>query len=58
VPEVTARWLLEFHLDWYCIYKSREETLDFATQGAPGAEVRIDVEPMGYNVFAVVTRPG
>jgi extracellular factor (EF) 3-hydroxypalmitic acid methyl ester biosynthesis protein len=58
VPEVTARWLLEFHLDWYCIYKSREETLDFATQGAPGAEVRIDVEPMGYNLFAVVTRPG
>ena len=58
MPEVTARWLLEFHLDWYCVYKSREETLEFATQGAQGAEVRIDVEPMGYNLVAVVTRPG
>lgn len=57
VPEVTARWLLEFHLDWYCVYKSREEMLEFATRGAPGAEVSIDVEPMGYNLFAVVTRP-
>jgi len=57
VPEVTARWLLEFHLDWYCDYKSREQTLAFATEGAPGAEVTIDVEPMGFNLFAVVTRP-
>lgn len=57
VPEVTARWLLEFHLDWYCVYKSKDEMFAFATEGAPGAEVRIDVEPMGYNLFAVLTRP-
>lgn len=57
VPEVTARWLLEFHLDWYCVYKTRAEMLEFASEGAPGAEVRIDVEPMGYNLFAVLTRP-
>jgi len=58
VPELPTRWLLEFHLDWYCLYKSREELLAFATEGAPGASVVIEAEPTGNNLFAVLTRPG
>ncbi len=58
VPELPTRWLLEFHLDWYCVYKSAQETLAFAVDGAPGATVSLEVEPTGNNLFAVVVRPG
>ncbi len=57
VPEQPTRWLLEHHLDWNLLYKSRDEMLAFARRGAPGAAVAIVEEAVGYCPFVTVTRP-
>jgi hypothetical protein len=41
VPASTSRWAMEFHCDWYLIYRERAEMLAFASEGAPDAEVAI-----------------
>jgi hypothetical protein len=34
-PENPSRWLMEHHLDWQLIYRTREEMLSFGRAGAP-----------------------
>ncbi|HQR29313.1 MAG TPA: class I SAM-dependent methyltransferase [Anaeromyxobacteraceae bacterium] len=46
-----SRTLLQIHLDWALIYRTREELLDIARSASPGAQVRILEEESGVNPF-------
>jgi SAM-dependent methyltransferase len=45
------RWVMEWHLDWNLIYRTRDELLDIGRRAAPGAQVRILEEATGANPF-------
>jgi len=46
-----SRMLLQVHLDWALVYRTREELLDIARSAVPGAQVRILEEESGVNPF-------
>jgi len=46
-----TRWLMEHHLDWPLIYRTREELVDVGRQAVPGARVRILEEESQANPF-------
>jgi extracellular factor (EF) 3-hydroxypalmitic acid methyl ester biosynthesis protein len=46
-----SRTLLQIHLDWALIYRTREELVDVARSAVPGAQVRILEEESGVNPF-------
>ena len=46
-----SRMLLQIHLDWALVYRTREELLDIARSAVPGAQVRILEEDSGVNPF-------
>lgn len=56
VPTNPSRWFMELHLDWFLIYRSRAEMLEFARAAAPDAAVEIVEEKSGVNPFVAVTR--
>ncbi|HVH47307.1 MAG TPA: PilZ domain-containing protein [Labilithrix sp.] len=58
VPENPSRWLMEHHLDWKLIYRSREQMVSFARTAAPNCDVRIVEERTRINPFLAVTAPG
>ena len=45
------RWVMEWHLDWNLIYRTREELLDIGRRAVPGAGLRILEEESGVNPF-------
>jgi hypothetical protein len=55
-PLNPSRWAMEFHCDWYLIYREHAEMLDFATAGAPSAQLAIEQEATGINPFVALTR--
>ncbi|HWW83252.1 MAG TPA: hypothetical protein VNZ26_06595 [Vicinamibacterales bacterium] len=55
VPESPNRWIMELHLDWPLVYKTRAEMADFARIGAPDARVAIVEETTGLNPFVCLT---
>ncbi len=57
VPENPDRWLMEMHLDWHLIYRTREEMISFARAAAVDAEVGIIEEQTKINPFLSVQRP-
>jgi hypothetical protein len=56
VPNNPSRWFMEFHLDWYLVYREVSEMLEFARMAAPEASVQILEEPTGVNPFVALTR--
>jgi extracellular factor (EF) 3-hydroxypalmitic acid methyl ester biosynthesis protein len=50
-----SRWLLEFHLDWPLVYRTRGELLDIAHRAVPRGAVRIVEEASGTNPFFELT---
>lgn len=56
VPECSARWFMEVHLDWHLRYRTEAETLELARRAVPGLDVEIQRDPTGLNPFARVTR--
>jgi extracellular factor (EF) 3-hydroxypalmitic acid methyl ester biosynthesis protein len=52
-----SRWIMEHHLEWTLLYRTHEEMLAFAGEGAPSASLRIITEPTGVNPFVGLTRP-
>jgi extracellular factor (EF) 3-hydroxypalmitic acid methyl ester biosynthesis protein len=52
-----SRWVMEYHCDWYLIYRQHADMLSFARAGAPSAEISIEEEPTGINPFVRLTRP-
>ncbi|BDG08814.1 PilZ domain-containing protein [Anaeromyxobacter paludicola] len=51
-----TRWLMEHHLDWPLIYRTREELLALGRRAVPGARVRLLEEESGANPFFEVVR--
>lgn len=55
-PNNGSRWIMEHHLDWQLLYRTHEQILAFANEGAPRAHSRIVTEPTGVNPFVFVER--
>lgn len=55
VPENPSRWLMEHHLDWQLIYRTREEMIAFGRAGAPDCDVKIVEERTRINPFLAIT---
>jgi extracellular factor (EF) 3-hydroxypalmitic acid methyl ester biosynthesis protein len=55
-PENSSRWLLEQHLDWHLIHRTRNEMLDIARRAAPTAKLQILEEESGVNPFVELTK--
>lgn len=45
------RWVMEHHLDWELLYRTREQLADIGHRAAPGAALRIVEEETGVNPF-------
>jgi extracellular factor (EF) 3-hydroxypalmitic acid methyl ester biosynthesis protein len=56
VPENPTRWIMEHHLDWQLIYRSRTELSDIARRAAPAGRLQILEEETGVNPFIELTR--
>ena len=56
VPENPTRWIMEHHLDWQLIYRSRAELSDIAKRAAPAGRLQILEEETGVNPFIELTR--
>lgn len=51
------RWVMEHLLDWWLIFRNKDEMRRFARAGAPDAEISMRFESTGINPFVVLTRP-
>jgi extracellular factor (EF) 3-hydroxypalmitic acid methyl ester biosynthesis protein len=57
VPDNPSRWLMEHHLDWYLIYRTRDELREIGRKAAPDAvSMQIVEEATGVNPFLQVIR--
>ena len=56
VPESPSRWYLEYHLDWFLNYRTREQLLELAERAAPGARLNLLEEESGVNPFVEIQR--
>ena len=56
VPDNPSRWIMEHHLDWHLLYRTREEILSFAEEACPTSRHEILNEPSGVNPFVRITR--
>ncbi|MDP9002006.1 MAG: class I SAM-dependent methyltransferase family protein [Myxococcota bacterium] len=55
-PANPSRWFMELHLDWFLIYRTHLEMMEFAGRAAPQAPTQILDDETGVNPFVVVTR--
>jgi len=56
VPENPSRWAMEYHLDWFLHYRTREQLLELGSRAAPGARLAILEEKSGVNPFLEIQR--
>jgi len=56
VPENPTRYIMEQHLDWQLLYRSRPEQLEIARRAAPDATLQLLEEETGVNPFVELTR--
>jgi extracellular factor (EF) 3-hydroxypalmitic acid methyl ester biosynthesis protein len=56
VPSSPSRWFMELHLDWFLVYREREEMMEFARLGQPNARIGIVEEATGINPFVSLVR--
>jgi hypothetical protein len=56
VPDMSSRWYMEHHLDWWLTLRSRPELLDMAHRAAPHARLQILEEESGVNPFVELAR--
>ena len=56
-PENPSRWIMEHHLEWSLLYRTHEEILSFAQEGAPQAtKWELLTETTGVNPFVCIQR--
>jgi extracellular factor (EF) 3-hydroxypalmitic acid methyl ester biosynthesis protein len=56
VPSNPNRWLMELHLDWFVIHRTRSELLDMARLAVPDARAEIIEETTGINPFVCLRK--
>lgn len=56
-PENPSRWVMDYHLDWQLIYRTREQLIRLGEQITPKpVDVSVEQEPTGVNLFLVVKK--
>jgi extracellular factor (EF) 3-hydroxypalmitic acid methyl ester biosynthesis protein len=55
-PGNPSRWIMEHHLDWNLLYRTRPELLEVGHRGAPEATIRMLEEETGVNPFIQLVR--
>jgi extracellular factor (EF) 3-hydroxypalmitic acid methyl ester biosynthesis protein len=55
-PEDPTRWIMEHHLDWHLLHRSRNEMLEIARRAAPTAKLQTLEEESGVNPFVELTK--
>ena len=56
MPWNPSRWVFEHHLEWTLLYRTHDDMIDFARNGAPTARVQVMEEASGVNPFVVMTK--
>lgn len=56
VPENPSRWVMEHHLDWYLVHRSRGELLELGKRAAPDLACQILEEESGINPFVEIAK--
>ena len=51
-----SRWIMEHHLDWKLLYRTREELLEIGRRAAPDGAIRLLEEETGVNPFVELVR--
>ncbi len=55
VPEQATRWIFDHHLDWFLVYRSREELLTMGEDAVARGQACIVEEASGFNPFVLLT---
>jgi hypothetical protein len=55
-PLNPSRWIMEHHLDWNLLYRTRPELMELTTRAAPAASIRLLEEESGVNPFVQLVR--
>ena len=55
-PENPTRWIMEHHLDWPLIYRSRAEMLEIGKRAAPDSRGQVLEEETGVNPFIELSK--
>jgi extracellular factor (EF) 3-hydroxypalmitic acid methyl ester biosynthesis protein len=58
VPTNPTRWVMEFHLDWFLLYREREELRELALRATNEGEAHVEIleEASGVNPFVALTQ--
>jgi hypothetical protein len=48
------RWIMEYHLEWELLYRTREQLVDIGRRAARDANIRVLEEESGVNPFIEV----
>lgn len=51
-----SRWIMEHHLDWRLLYRSREQLAEIGWRAVPEANIRLVEEETGVNPFIELVR--
>jgi extracellular factor (EF) 3-hydroxypalmitic acid methyl ester biosynthesis protein len=51
-----SRWIMEYHLDWTLLYRTREELVAIGRRAVPDARIRLLEEETGVNPFIELVR--
>jgi extracellular factor (EF) 3-hydroxypalmitic acid methyl ester biosynthesis protein len=55
-PGNPSRWIMEQHLDWHLLYRTRAELLEVGARAAPEATIHMLEEETGVNPFIQLVR--
>jgi extracellular factor (EF) 3-hydroxypalmitic acid methyl ester biosynthesis protein len=55
-PGNPSRWIMEHHLDWHLLYRTRPELLELGERAAPEATIHLLEEETGVNPFIQLVR--
>ena len=51
VPTNPTRWLMEHHMDWYLLYRTRDELREMGERAVPSAQLELLEDRTGINPF-------
>ena len=55
-PANPSRWIMEHHLEWHLVYRTRAELMEVGHRAVPEASMQILEEETGVNPFILLTK--
>ena len=55
-PGNPSRWMFEHHLDWFLLYRTKAEMLEFGQAAVPNGRMEVIEDATGTNPFLVVQK--